>query len=532
MRLIRLSLLLAILVIAGTVSAEKKVTKIPAIRTVTADLNAVNGPTKTVWRKCVGAGRANEGLRADWQDQLRKVKQDCGFEYIRMHGLLHDDMGVYLEEKGKPVYNWQYIDMVYDFLLSIDVKPFVELSFMPKDLASGPETVFWWKGNITPPKDYNKWYDLIKALTEHFTERYGAEEVKTWYFEVWNEPNHPAFFKLADQAEYFKLYDYTAKAIKSVNKDYKVGGPSSAGNAWIPEIINYCEKQNVPIDFIATHTYSVIKGTFDESGKTGIQFNPDSMAVTKDVVKSRAQIQSSAKPNLELHYTEWSSSFSSSDPIHDTYQSAAFILDKIKGTESVATSMSYWVFTDIFEEKGPRTTPFHGGFGLLNYQSIKKPAYYAYQFLNNLGETELKNSDKASWVCKNHNGDIQSLVWDFTITKPNDKVFNAVYYKRDIPAADKGFVQLKYTNVPAGKYKLSIVKVGYKSNDVYATYMQMGSPQQLTKSQVQLLNEKNSGAPTISETIEIKEDQLFNYKLPFRENDVYFVNLIKLQNEK
>jgi xylan 1,4-beta-xylosidase len=157
MRLIKLSLLLTILILSVTLSAQNNLNKTVNNRTVVADFNSIQGQTKTVWRKCVGAGRANEGLRADWQEQLGKVKKDCGFEYIRMHGLLHDDMGVYFEEKGKPVYNWQYIDVLYDFLLSINIKPFVELSFMPKDLASGPETVFWWKGNITPPKDYNKW---------------------------------------------------------------------------------------------------------------------------------------------------------------------------------------------------------------------------------------------------------------------------------------------------------------------------------------------------------------------------------------
>jgi xylan 1,4-beta-xylosidase len=528
MKRIKLSLLCLIIAFATAVSAQKKSTIVPVVRTINVDFNNVSGTTKTVWRKSIGAGRANEGLRADWQEQLKKVKKDCGFEYIRMHGLLHDDMGVYFEDKaGKITYNWQYIDVLYDFLLSIGIKPFVELSFMPNDLASGPETVFWWKGNITPPKDYNKWYDLIKALTVHFTERYGADEVKTWYFEVWNEPNHPAFFK-SDQAEYFKLYDYSAKAIKSVNKDYKVGGPASAGNKWVTEIIDYCEKQNVPIDFIATHTYSVIKGTFDENGKTGIQFNPDPLAVTTDVIKSKQLIQASTKPNLELHYTEWSSSYSSSDPIHDTYQSAAFILDKIKGTENYADSMSYWVFTDIFEEKGPRYSPFHGGFGLLNYQSIKKPAYYAYEFLNKLGETEIKSSDKASWVCKNKKGDVQSLIWDFTITQPEDKVFNSVYYKREIPAKPKGTVQLKYSNMAAGKYELSIVKVGYQSNDLYNSYMKMGSPNQLTKKQVEQLSNENAGAPIISEIVEVKNDKIFNYQLPVRENDVYFVNLLKL----
>jgi len=143
-----------------------------------------------MFKECIGAGRANEGLRADWQQQLAVVKKECDFKYIRMHGLLTDDMGVYREDrKGNPEYNFQYIDALYDYLLSIGIRPFVELGFMPSALASGKQSIFWWRGNVTPPKDYNKWGELIRNLTLHFTERYGADEVKTWYFEVWNEPN-------------------------------------------------------------------------------------------------------------------------------------------------------------------------------------------------------------------------------------------------------------------------------------------------------------------------------------------------------
>jgi xylan 1,4-beta-xylosidase len=198
-------------------------------RTIDVSFNKKQGSLKTAFNECVGAGRANEGLRADWQQQLKLVKEELGFRYIRMHGLLHDDMGVYFEDKsGNPIYNWQYIDALYDFLLSIKVKPFVELSFMPQALASGEKTVFWWKANVTPPKSYEKWAGLIEALTNHFTERYGKEEVKTWYFEVWNEPNHPAFWS-SDMNEYFKLYDYTAKAVKRVCSEYRIGGPATAG---------------------------------------------------------------------------------------------------------------------------------------------------------------------------------------------------------------------------------------------------------------------------------------------------------------
>ena len=146
-----------------------------------------------MFKLCVGAGRANEGLRADWQRQLTIAHRECGFEYIRMHGLFTDDMGVYREDNGKPEYNWQYIDELYDFLHSIGMKPFVELGFMPGGLASGSKTIFWWKGNVTPPKDMNKWADFIRAFVLHEQERYGDAEVRTWYFEVWNEPNLSGF---------------------------------------------------------------------------------------------------------------------------------------------------------------------------------------------------------------------------------------------------------------------------------------------------------------------------------------------------
>jgi len=165
-------------------------------RVIQIDFNREKGPLNTMFNECVGAGRANEGLRADWQQQLAYVKKECGFRYIRMHGLLTDDMGVYKEDRdGNPQYNFMYIDVLFDFLISIDIKPFVELGFMPSALASGNTTIFWWRGNVTPPKDYEKWEALIRNLVQHFTERYGAEEVKTWYFEVWNEPNlSPGFW--------------------------------------------------------------------------------------------------------------------------------------------------------------------------------------------------------------------------------------------------------------------------------------------------------------------------------------------------
>ena len=320
-------------------------------RVINLDVNNTKGSFNTMFKACIGAGRANEGLRADWQQQLAIVKKECDFKYIRMHGLLTDDMGVYKEDaKGNPQYNFQYI-------ISIGMKPFVELGFMPSALASGSKTIFWWRGNVTPPKDYGKWEGLIRNMVLHFTERYGSDEVKTWYFEVWNEPNLSGFWS-GTQEEYFKLYEHSVSAIKSVNKEYRVGGPATAGAAWVPEMISFCSRNALPLDFISTHSYGVKQGFLDESGTVGTILDKNKWSVSGDILNSRKQISDSPMPGLELHYTEWSSSYTPSDPIHDSYHQAAYVLEKIKQVGDKANSMSYWVFTDIFEEAGPRFTPY------------------------------------------------------------------------------------------------------------------------------------------------------------------------------
>ena len=362
-------------------------------------------------------------------------------------------------------------------------------------LASGNKTIFWWRGNVTPPKDYNKWEELIRNLVQHFTERYGADEVKTWYFEVWNEPNLSPGFWTGTQPDYFKLYSYTAKAVKSVNQAYRVGGPATAGAAWVPEMIKYCSDNHIAIDFISTHSYGVKQGFLDEHGNSGTVLSKDPMSVSGDVLRSRKQIAGSSLPKLELHYTEWSSSYTPADPIHDSYHEASYVLKKLKQVGSAANSMSYWVFTDIFEEPGPRFTPFHGGFGMLTIQGINKPVFYAYQFLNRLGDIELMNKDSASWVCKDSSGSVQVLAWDFTNTHPGDSVNNQIYYIRDLPSKPKGKLKINIKNVPGGMYALEVYKIGYHSNDAYSTYLSMGKPLQLTRQQVEQIKKQNDGAP-------------------------------------
>jgi xylan 1,4-beta-xylosidase len=502
----------------------------PVARVITGDLKAIKGPRSMAWQDCVGAGRVAEGLRAEWRQQLAECHREIGFKYLRMHGLLQDELGVYSEDAdGQPHYNWQYIDDVYDYLLSIGVKPFVEFGFMPSALASGNAKIFWWQGMVTPPKDYAKWDALITALVQHWTDRYGEAEVKTWRFEIWNEPNYPGFWHPPQGAtardEYFKLYEHTSRAVQSVSTNYLVGGPAGAGPVWTAELIDLCVQKNIPLDFISYHAYGLGGGPsgLDEYGNTKLYLSPDIRAVADTVNSQRPIIEKSARPGLPIYITEWSASYSPRDPVHDSYFEAAYMLEQLRHTESVS-AMSYWTFTDIFEENGPAPRAFHGGFGLINFEGIRKPAFWAYQYLARLGETELQNDDDASWVCTDKSGGVQVLLWD--ITHPTDgKTSDQDFFFHEHPARDKGNMTVKLKNLAPGKYQLIICKTGFQANDPYSRYLELGKPTNLSREAVAELKNLASDKPVSTSEVTIGAPGIFEQTLPLREDDVYLVTL-------
>ena len=298
---------------------------------------------------------------------------------------------------------------------------------MPEPLASGKQTIFWWKGNVTPPKSYEQWADLIEHLTRHLTERYGADEVRKWYFEVWNEPNLDGFWT-GGQDGYFKLYETTARAIKRVDPQYRVGGPSTAGFGWIKETLDFCAEHDVPIDFISSHSYGAMEGFLDENGKGHTMLAPTPDSVIDGFPAVLGAVHNSKWPNLPVLVTEWGPSYSSRDPVHDSYFCASWILRRLRRLPVGVACMSYWTFSDQFEESGLPSTPFHGGFGLLTWQGLTKPAYFAYRFLNELGDTELVCNDADTYACRDAHGGVQVLLWDYTHPKqdsPNADVLRA-----------------------------------------------------------------------------------------------------------
>jgi xylan 1,4-beta-xylosidase len=332
------------------------------------------------WEHTVGSGHATLALRSDWQRQLTRCRRELGFRHVRFHGLLSDDVGTLVCEDDKLVYSFFNADEIFDFLLSIDMRPFVELSFMPTALASGGDTVFHYRGNVTPPKDYDAWETLIRKLAHHVVERYGLGEVSGWFFEVWNEPNLKAFWT-GSQSDYFELYARAARAIKDEHVSLRVGGPATADNQWIPEHVTYCEANGVPLDFVSTHHYPT-----DAFGKPGDdtekQLSESKRGVLRDEA-AKARGEARGKP---LYYTEWSTSSNPFDDLHDQPYAAAFIAKTVMDVRGIVHGYSYWTFSDIFEENYFTSKPFHGGFGLLTIHGVPKPAYRAFELLHRLGD--------------------------------------------------------------------------------------------------------------------------------------------------
>ena len=424
---------------------------------------------------CIGTGRMNLALRHEYHKQLKKVQKEIGFKYIRGHGLFHDDMAIYhtYMEDGieKEEYNFTYVDLVFDDYLSLGIKPFVELGFMPEQMASGDQTIFWWKGNVTPPKDYDRWARLVSATIKHWIERYGLEEVKTWPFEVWNEPNLGGFWKGADMPEYFKLYEVTARVVKSVNPDLRIGGPAICGvddERWMRSFLEYCKENDVPLDFITRHAYGTELPEWE--GHYVYQKLRPPEGFMEEPLGSRVIIDSFPEyKGMEMHITEFNTSYSPLNPIHDTNQNAAYVARLLSELGDSCASYSYWTFGDVFEEAGVAFTPFSGCFGLLTNGMIPKPTYFTYVFYKDLYETAVART-KDFVITNAGNGNLRGIIWNLVDDKEELVL--------DLSA-----------EIENGTYFLVLKTVDEESCNPLKTWLEMGAPSNPSLAQLDLLRE-------------------------------------------
>lgn len=366
---------------------------------------------------CIGTGRMDLALHQEYVNQLKLVQEEIGFDYIRGHGLFCKDMAIYQaweQEDGTVIeeYNFTYLDQVMDMYQDLHIRPFLELGFMPEKMASGDDTVFYWKGNITPPADYEKWVRLVKATLRHLFERYGEEEVLTWPIEVWNEPNLGSFWKDADMQEYFHLYEVTSKAVKAVHPKLRVGGPAICGvddERWLREFLDFVASRDLPLDIVTRHHYTSYQperdGHYDYIELHEPEYAFGVLEKSREIVDSYERFR-----DMEIHITEFNTSYVPIAPIHDTCLNAAYVAHMLSRLGDKHESYSYWTFGDVFEEVGVPFTPFHGGFGLVANGCIPKPTFWTFAFYKDLQGKCIHRSEDAL-IVKRDNGTYYGVAW-------------------------------------------------------------------------------------------------------------------------
>lgn len=493
-----------------------------AERRVELDVSKATQPVDRFYDLSVGADYPGTTIRDANLAQLETAADELGFRYIRFHDIFHDELGTVKMVDNKLVYDWTKIDYLYDRLLKMKIKPFIELGFTPAALKTSDQTIFYWKGNTSHPR-LDLWKQLINDFTRHLIDRYGIEEVRSWYFEVWNEPNLDGFFQYADQEQYFALYGVTARTLKAIDPQLRVGGPSTAGAAWVPELLAYAKATNTPVDFATTHTYGVDYGYLDEEGKMDLQLSKNPKAVIGDVEKVRGEIEASHLPGLPLFFTEWSTSYNPRDLSHDSYVAAPYILSKLKGTKGIVQGMSYWVYSDLFEEPGPPTTPFHGGFGLMTKDGIRKSSWFAYKYLNALKGKEVPSTDQQVWAAAD-GASVSAVVWDFQL--PDQKgSSNKTFFSKLVPNAKSAPVSLKLSGLKPGSYRLTVQRTGFKKNDAYSAYIELGAPEALTPAQLEKMQALTTDAPETDRKVTVGANGTASVSISMHSNDIVLVKV-------
>ncbi|NYF78975.1 GH39 family glycosyl hydrolase [Granulicella arctica] len=398
-----------------------------AQETLIIDAHAPTTPFPHFWEKTFGSGRAILSLRDDYRKDLDTVHDATNFESVRFHGIFNDEVGLYDPDRqvknpglaaeaiqSDTVYNFSYIDHIYDGLLARHIRPFVELSFMPKKMSSNPDAVhaFWYHPNVAPPKDYKLWDAMITAFAKHLIDRYGIDEVSTWYFEVWNEPNLDFWGGRPNQPTYFELYDHTARALKTVSPSIIVGGPSTAQAAWVPDFLAHTHQANVPVDFVSTHVYG--NDTADNVLHTNENVPRDQM-VFRSVEKVHNEILKSPYPKIPLIFSEYNASYANEPNVTDTVYMGPWLANTIRQCDGLTQAMSYWSFSDVFEEQGVVRTPFYGGFGVIAEDDIPKPAFNAFAMLHRLGDQRLPiaSNPEDALATRTADGALAIALWNY-----------------------------------------------------------------------------------------------------------------------
>ena len=457
--------------------------------TLTVDAGKEVSGNPHFWSAAFGTGKAKLALRSDWQTHYKLGNRELGAERVRGHGILNDEMGLY---KGAGSYSWTNLDTYLTAITSAGMRPVIELDFMPTALGTS--------GDKSPPKDYAAWKDFIAALVQHCIDKYGAADVATWYFEVWNEPDYSGFWLNTDINAYYTLYDNTAAAITSVIPNALVGGPATTGNGPVKAFLTHTKSSGARVAFVSNHHYP-------GGSNTGTSCDANALVTDNNARLSAITSAGYTSADVKSFNTEWNSSYSGQGGnmgntvmSMDNHWNVGFILkaakllaDKDSGDTPAIDMFSYWVLTDVFDEDGGTdgihmttksngNTPFDGVFGLMTFQGVRKAAFNAFKLLNYTGAKRLSVTGGTGTA-----DGVDAMV---TASASGDElqilVFN--YYKTLNTASGSGDnVTLSVANLPAALANKQVYVTRFlvdeKHSNPYDVWTTQGKPASPTEAQ-------------------------------------------------
>lgn len=455
-------------------------------------------------RSFIGVSRAHELLEERIREDLRRLQQNAPFRYIKMHSILDDDMMVYSEgPKGEAEYNFNLIDDVFDFLLSVRLRPLVQFSFMPSLLAADKsKTTFYCKTVTSEPKILHKWSQLVKKLTEHLIDRYGKEEVSEWLFCVWNEPSSSnKMFGFKDKDTFIKLYENSYRAVKSVCTDLQFGGPASfsaigKSEDWLFDFLRASARIGARPDFINIHYYDIdltyaIQHPNDNDDWTDIFLSADPDSFTKFVNNLKDRLKQEGFDDLPVYLTEWNSTVSHRDLLNDTCFKSAYIAKNVLENYDALSGYGYWLLSDRHSELRMSEKLFHGGMGLFTANGIAKPSYFVYMMLAKMGKRFLSKGD-GYFVTANDDEIILTLYnyHHFSEAYAKEVGIFTSYTDRYSIFPDKAGKLFKF-DFPelSGNFIVKSVYVNQKHGSAYDEFVRMGAVEPLYPEETKWLND-------------------------------------------
>jgi xylan 1,4-beta-xylosidase len=446
--------------------------------------------------------------------------------YIRAHHLLTSGNGVAelkwsssnvfsLDANGKPVYDFTITDQTFDEYKKAGVRPYVELGFMPKDLASTVPGISEYQlhypkptmgGSVNnPPKDYAMWGELVRKFTEHLVERYGREEVSTWYFEVWNEPD--ILYWHGTPADYFRLYDYAVAGVRAALPNAKVGGPASTGPSgekaglFLDNFLKHClddksaaNGKPIPLDFISFHPKgrpSVVDGHVRMGLANELKAADAGFRIVAKyprfihlpIVLSEADPEGCAACSMKTN----PANAYRNGPLYATYTAAAikglFELQDRSNVNLIA--MLSWSFE--FEGKD-----YFEGFRTLATNGVDKPVLNIFRMAGLMRGTRVKTSSTGQVPLDDilANGVRQTPDVDALATKADHQAAVMLwnYHDDDLPASAAD-VEVKIAGIPAGvtRVLLQHYRIDETHSNSYTVWKAMGSTQSPTPEEYERL---------------------------------------------